>query len=87
MTGGRGFIAVALVIFSRWQPLQAIAGTLLFSGAIAFQLVLQLIGVQISGFLLETVPYVLTILVLIASGGNRKHSAPASLGRVYYGRE
>ena len=87
MTGGRGFIAVALVIFSRWQPLQAIVGALLFSGAIAFQLVLQSIGVHISGFLLETIPYVVTILVLIAWGGNRKHSTPASLGRIYYGRE
>jgi simple sugar transport system permease protein len=84
---GRGFIAVALVIFSRWQPLQAIAGALLFSGAIAFQLLLQSTGVQISPFLLDTIPYVLTILVLIAWGGNRKHSAPASLGRVYYGSE
>jgi simple sugar transport system permease protein len=78
---------VALVIFSRWQPLQAIVGALLFSGAIAFQLVLQSIGVHISGFLLETIPYVVTILVLIAWGGNRKHSTPASLGRIYYGRE
>ncbi len=87
MTAGRGFIAVALVIFSRWQPLQAITGALLFSGAVAFQLLLQSIGVHISGFLLDTIPYVLTILVLIASGGNRKHSTPASLGRVYYGSE
>ncbi len=87
MTAGRGFIAIALVIFSRWQPLQAIAGALLFSGAVAFQLLLQSSGVQISPLLLDTIPYVLTILVLIAWGGNRKHSAPASLGRVYYGSE
>jgi simple sugar transport system permease protein len=87
MTAGRGFIAVALVIFSRWQPLRAIAGALLFSGAIAFQLLLQSSGVPISPFLLNTIPYVLTILVLIAWGGNRKHSAPASLGRVYSGSE
>ena len=87
MTAGRGFIAVALVIFSRWQPLQAIAGALLFSGAIAFQLWLQSSGVQVSPFLLNTIPYVATILVLIVSGGTRKHPAPASLGRVYYGSE
>lgn len=87
MTAGRGFIAVALVIFSRWHPLRAIAGALLFSGAVAFQLLLQSSGVQISPLLLDTIPYVLTILVLIAWGGNRKHSAPASLGRVYYGSE
>lgn len=87
MTGGRGFIAVALVIFSRWHPLRSIAGALLFSGAVAFQLLLQSSGVQISPFLLDTIPYILTLLVLIAWGGNRKHSAPASLGRVYHGSE
>ena len=87
MTAGRGFIAVALVIFSRWHPLRAIAGALLFSGAVAFQLLLQSSGVQISPFLLDTIPYVLTLLVLIAWGGNRKLSAPASLGRVYHGSE
>ena len=87
MTAGRGFIAVALVIFSRWHPLRAIAGALLFSGAVAFQLLLQSSGVQISPFLLDIIPYVLTLLVLIAWGGNRRHSAPASLGRVYHGTE
>jgi len=87
MTAGRGFIAIALVIFSRWHPLQAIAGALIFSGAVAFQLLLQSSGVEISPLLLDTIPYVITVLVLIAWGGNRKHSAPASLGRVYYGSE
>ena len=87
MTGGRGFIAVALVIFSRWDPLRAIGGALIFSGAVAFQLLLQASGVQISPFLLDTIPYLLTLVILIASGGNRKHAAPASLGRVYHGSE
>jgi ABC-type uncharacterized transport system permease subunit len=87
MTAGRGFIAVALVIFSRWHPLRAIVGALLFSGAVAFQLLLQSSGVQISPFLLDTIPYILTLLVLIAWGGNRRQSAPASLGRVYHGTE
>ena len=87
MTAGRGFIAIALVIFSRWHPLQAIAGALIFSGAVAFQLLLQSSGVEISPLLLDTIPYIITVLVLIAWGGNRKHSAPASLGRVYYGSE
>jgi len=87
MTAGRGFIAIALVIFSRWHPLQAIAGALIFSGAVAFQLLLQSSGVEISPLLLDTIPYIVTIVVLIAWGGHRKHSAPASLGRVYYGSE
>jgi ABC-type uncharacterized transport system permease subunit len=85
MTAGRGFIAVALVIFSKWHPLRAIVGALLFSGAVAFQLLLQSSGVQVSPFLLDTIPYLLTLLVLIAWGGTRKHAAPASLGRVYQG--
>lgn len=87
MTGGRGFIAVALVIFSKWHPLRAIVGALLFSGAVAFQLLLQSSGIQVSPFLLDTIPYVLTIIVLIVWGGTRRHAAPASLGRVYQGSE
>ncbi|MBW8012849.1 MAG: ABC transporter permease [Chloroflexi bacterium] len=87
MTGGRGFIAVALVIFSKWHPLRAILGALLFSGAVAFQLLLQSSGVQISPFLLDTIPYILTLLVLIVWGGARRHAAPASLGRIYQGVE
>jgi general nucleoside transport system permease protein len=87
MTGGRGFIAVALVIFSKWHPLRAVVGALIFSAAVAFQLLLQSSGVQISSFLLDTIPYLLTLVVLIAWGGNRKHAAPASLGRVYQGSE
>jgi simple sugar transport system permease protein len=85
MTAGRGFIAVALVIFSKWHPLRAIAGALLFSGAVAFQLLLQSSGVHISPFLLDIIPYVLTLLVLIIWGGTRRQAAPASLGRVYQG--
>ncbi|MFC2028914.1 ABC transporter permease [Chloroflexota bacterium] len=87
MTAGRGFIAVALVIFSRWHPIRAIVGALIFSGAVAFQLLLQSSGVQVSSYLLDTIPYILTLIVLIAWGGNRKHSAPAMLGRVYQGSE
>jgi simple sugar transport system permease protein len=87
MTAGKGFIAVALVIFSKWHPIRAIAGAFLFSAAVAFQLLLQSSGINVSPFLLDMIPYVLTILVLIVWGGTRKQSAPASLGRVYYGSE
>ena len=87
MTAGRGFIALALVIFAKWNPLRAIVGALLFSGAVAFQLLMQSSGIQVSPFLLDTIPYILTILVLIAWGGTRKYAAPASLGRVYEGTE
>ena len=87
MTGGRGFIAIALVIFSKWHPIRAIAGVLVFSGAVAFQLLLQVSGVNVSPFLLDMIPFVLTLTVLLIWGGTRKHSAPATLGRVYQGTE
>jgi simple sugar transport system permease protein len=87
MTAGRGFIAIALVIFSRWHPLRAIVGALLFGGAVVFQLQLQARGVGISPFFLDMLPYVLTILVLLIWGRAGRQAAPASLGRVYYGTE
>ncbi len=87
MTGGRGFIAIALVIFSKWHPLRAIAGALVFGGAEALQLQLQARGVDISPFILDMTPYLLTILVLLAWSGNRRFAAPAGLGRTFYGTE
>jgi simple sugar transport system permease protein len=87
MTGGRGFIAIALVIFAKWHPIRAIVGVLLFSGAVAFQLLLQVSGVRISPFILDMVPFILTLVVLVIWGGSSKHAAPATLGRVYQGTE
>lgn len=87
MTAGRGFIAVALVIFSKWHPLRAIGGALLFGGAISLQLQMQALGVPISAFLLDMLPYVLSLVVLAVSGGARRHAAPGSLGRVFQGTE
>jgi simple sugar transport system permease protein len=87
MTAGRGFIAVALVIFSKWHPLRAIVGALLFGGAIALQLQMQALGVPISPFLLDMLPYVLSIAVLAFWSGAGRHAAPASLGRVFQGTE
>jgi simple sugar transport system permease protein len=87
MTGGRGFIAIALVIFSKWHPLRAIAGALLFGGALTLQLQMQARGVQISPFLLDMIPFLLTLVVLMAWGGARRHAAPASLGLMYRGSE
>jgi simple sugar transport system permease protein len=83
MTAGRGFIAVALVIFSKWHPLRAVAGAFLFGGAISLQLQMQALGVPVSPFLLDMLPYVLSLGVLALWGGRRRHAAPASLGRVF----
>jgi ABC-type uncharacterized transport system permease subunit len=83
MTAGRGFIAVALVIFSKWHPLRAVAGAFLFGGAISLELQMQALGVPVSPFLLDMLPYVLSLAVLALWGGRRRHAAPASLGRVF----
>jgi simple sugar transport system permease protein len=83
MTAGRGFIAVALVIFAKWQPLRTIAGALLFGGAISLELHLQVLGVPVSPFLLDMLPYLLSLAVLAVWSGARRSAAPGSLGRVF----
>ncbi|MFH2130493.1 MAG: ABC transporter permease [bacterium] len=64
LTAGRGWIAVALVIFAFWHPGKALLGAYLFGAALALQLRLQLLGVKMSPYFLEMLPYILTILVL-----------------------
>lgn len=87
MTGGKGFIAIALVIFSKWHPLRAIVGALLFGGAEALQLQLQAGGAAVSPFVMDMTPYLLTLLVLVAWGRVRRFAAPAGLGRAFQGTE
>ncbi|MDD2586391.1 MAG: ABC transporter permease [Syntrophomonadaceae bacterium] len=65
MTAGRGWIAVALVIFALWNPLRAILGSYLFGGVEALTFRLQATGVTISPFFLSMFPYILTVLVLV----------------------
>ena len=64
MTGGRGFVAVGLVIFGMWSPLRAMIGALLFGGAIGLQLQLQTVGAPVSPFILDMLPYVVILLVM-----------------------
>jgi simple sugar transport system permease protein len=87
MTGGRGFIAIALVIFAKWDPRWAIAGALLFGGAEGLQLQLQAAGADVSPFIMNMLPYLLTLLVLILWGWKRQAIAPAALGRGFVGVE
>ena len=87
MTGGRGFIAIALVIFAKWNPLWAIAGAVLFGGAEALQLQLQAAGADVSPFVMNMIPYLLTLLVLVLWGWSRQSAAPAALGRTFVGVE
>lgn len=85
-TAGRGWIAVALVIFGAWKPGRVLLGSLLFGGLIALEPRLQTFGVEISPILLSMLPYLLTIGVLIAisiRSRDRPSVAPAAIGRAY----
>jgi simple sugar transport system permease protein len=82
MTAGRGFIAVALVIFSMWHPLKALAGAGLFGGAVAFQFQLQTLGAPVSPFVLDMFPYLVTLAVLLAWGQTGKRAMPEGLKTV-----
>jgi general nucleoside transport system permease protein len=86
MTAGRGYIAVGLTIFAAWDPIKAIAGAYLFSGAEALQLYMQAEGTSLSPFLLQAFPYIVVIVVLAALSGRRLGSAPEALSKVFEGR-
>jgi simple sugar transport system permease protein len=83
MTVGRGFVAVALVIFAGWDPIKCIAGAYLFSGAQALEFELQAAGSGISPFILATMPYLVVIGVLALLGRRRINAGPAELDKVF----
>ncbi len=85
MTSGRGFIAIAIVMLSLWRPLRAIFGALLFSFAVAIGLQLQANGSAVSPYLLDMLPYVLTILVVLLWARPKAFSSPAGLREVFAG--
>ncbi len=88
MTAGRGWIALAVVIFSGWNPLYATAGAYLFGGLSSLTLYVQAFGTRVPSHFLGMVPYVFTILVLIvASRGRRGGASPAALGVPYDSEE
>jgi simple sugar transport system permease protein len=83
MTVGRGFIAVALVIFATWNPLRVMAGSYLFGAALALSPALQARGYGINQFALDAIPFVVTILVLAILGKRTLLAAPDELRRVF----
>ena len=91
ITGGRGWIAVALVIFATWDPIRSVAGALLFGGVNAIQFRLQAAGTTVPASLLNMLPYILTIVVLVVvtwfESLRKRIGAPAALGVPYVREE
>jgi simple sugar transport system permease protein len=77
LTGGLGFIAVALVYFGRWKPFGVMAGALLFSFVNAVQLQISAVGIDIPPELSIMAPYIITIVVLMFAG--RQTEKPTAL--------
>ncbi len=85
MTAGRGFLAVVIVIFALWHPLRAVVGALLFGGAVALGLALQVRGAPTSPFLLDMLPYLLTLTVVLIWGRARAFTVPMGLREIFGG--
>lgn len=87
MTAGRGWIALALVVFASWKPWRAFFGAYLFGGITIIQLYAQGMGVEVSAQFLSMLPYIATILVLVIisrDSARARLDAPACLGKNFH---
>jgi general nucleoside transport system permease protein len=87
MTAGRGWIALALVVFSTWRPARLLLGAYLFGGISILQLYIQGLGLAIPSQFLSMLPYLATIVVLVAISRDRTRirlNAPACLGKPFH---
>ena len=82
MTAGRGWIALALVVFATWKPYRLLVGAYIFGGVAIMQMNLQAFGVKLPGQIFTMMPYIATLIVLVFISSNKlrlKLSAPSSL--------
>jgi general nucleoside transport system permease protein len=87
MTAGRGWIALALVVFATWKPRRVLAGAYLFGAVTLAQFQVQALGVAVPSQLLSMLPYLATIIVLTIISRDAamiRLNAPASLGQPYH---
>lgn len=86
MVAGRGWIAIALVVFAAWKPTRLMLGAYLFGGVTILQFHAQALGLNIPNEFLSALPYVATILVLVMISRDKKLlklNLPASLGKTF----
>jgi simple sugar transport system permease protein len=83
MTQGRGFVAVAVVIFAARRPLAAMGGSYLFGAALALSPALQARGWHVNQFALDSLPYLAIIVILVLLGKKRAAEAPEGLQKVF----
>jgi len=87
LAAGRGWIALALVVFSAWRPLWLLAGAYLFGGITYLSLYLQGLGVPVPSPLISALPYVGTVVVLVLISRDRRRTRlnqPACLGKSFH---
>jgi ABC-type uncharacterized transport system permease subunit len=87
MSSGRGWIALALVVFATWKPLRVLVGAYLFGGVTVMQLHAQGFGLDVPSEILSMLPYLATIVVLVLICRDPKTillNQPASLGRSFH---
>jgi len=89
VTAGRGWIAVALVIFCKWNPYRVLVGAFLFGGLDIIGFRLQKYSFYISQYLIDMLPYLVTIIILIVVSARKSISGlpPANLGDSYFREE
>lgn len=86
MVAGRGWIAIALVVFATWKPTRLMLGAYLFGGVTILQFHAQALGLNVPNELLSALPYVATIVVLVVISRDKKllkMNLPASLGKTF----
>ena len=87
MTAGRGWIALALVVFATWRPGRLFLGAYLFGGITILQLHAQAVGIHIASQFMSMLPYVITIVVLVIISRDQnkiKLNAPACIGKPFH---
>ena len=86
VVAGRGWIAIALVIFAAWNPYKAILGAFLFGGLDIIGFRLQGAGIHVSQYLVDMLPYLVTIaiLVIVSMKKSKRNAPPKNLGTPYF---